>query len=119
MPTNDSNTSTHIERTKKSQQKKESNRVSLSSGDNKYYNNEEGKKSGSTAYVPPYCIWVEGDNPTNSRDSRSKDHGPVTKKLLVGIAEYRLWPPWRMGKLDQKKPNPSSDDDCNNIRQQE
>ena len=92
---------------KTSQQKKESNRVVMSlSDDTECYNNKEGKKAGtrtSTAYVPPYCIWVEGDNPTNSRDSRSKDHGPVTKKLLVGIAEYRVWPPWRMGKLDNKK----------------
>eukprot|EP00536_Pseudo-nitzschia_multiseries_P012289 jgi/Psemu1/208220/e_gw1.462.10.1 len=53
-----------------------------------------------TSYVPPYCIWVEGDNPKNSIDSRSKFHGPVSKKLLVGIAEYRLWPPWRVGKLE-------------------
>lgn len=95
---------------KTSQQKKESNRVVMSlSDDTECYNNKEGKKAGtrtSTAYVPPYCIWVEGDNRTNSRDSRSKDHGPVSKKLLVGIAEYRVWPPWRMGKLDNKnKPN--------------
>jgi len=61
-----------------------------------------------TTYVPPYCIWVEGDNPRNSIDSRSEGHGPVSKKLLVGIAEYRLWPPWRMGKLDnENKPNDS------------
>ena len=58
----------------------------------------------STGYVPPYCIWVEGDNhgeSLNGGDSRS--HGPVSKKLLVGIAEYRLWPPWRVGKIDDKK----------------
>ena len=56
-------------------------------------------KPYSTAYVPPYCIWVEGDNFDNSVDG-SRSHGPLSKKLLVGIAEYRLWPPWRAGKLD-------------------
>jgi len=48
--------------------------------------------------VPPYSLWVEGDNLRNSLDS-STDHGPITKKLLVGIAEYRIWPPTRIGKL--------------------
>ena len=53
-----------------------------------------------TTSVPWYSIWVEGDNTSNSRDSRYEDHGPVSKKLLVGVAEYRVWPPWRIGKLD-------------------
>jgi len=43
------------------------------------------------------CVWVEGDNHTNSSDSR--DHGPVNQKLVMGVAEYVLWPPSRMGKL--------------------
>jgi inner membrane protease subunit 1 len=59
-----------------------------------------------TMSVPPYSLWVEGDNADHSRDSR--DDGPVSKKLLVGIVEYRVWPPWRMGKLLDA---PSSDDD--------
>jgi hypothetical protein len=53
-----------------------------------------------TTSVPPYSIWVEGDNIAKSRDSRNEDHGPVSKKLLVGIAEYRLWPLWKVGPLD-------------------
>lgn len=63
---------------------------------------KKGTKLGSTVYVPPYCIWVEGDNPSASVESHSRGHGPVSKKLLVGIAEYRLWPPWRIGKLDNE-----------------
>ena len=51
-----------------------------------------------TTSVPPYSIWVEDDNVSNSQDSQL--HGPVSKKLLIGIAEYRVWPPWRVGKLD-------------------
>lgn len=56
-----------------------------------------------TRAVPPYSLWVEGDNARISVDSRHQDHGPVSKKLLVGIAEYRVWPPWRMGKLGTSK----------------
>lgn len=69
----------------------------------------------SRAYVPPYFMWVEGDNPTNSIDSRSKGHGPVSKKLLVGIGEYRLWPPWRIGKLENSSGS-SSSNEPNNAR---
>lgn len=52
----------------------------------------------ATTSLAPYSLWVEGDNTPKSFDS--KDHGPVTKKLLVGIAEYILWPPNRMGRLE-------------------
>jgi hypothetical protein len=71
-----------------------------------------------TTCVPPYSLWVEGDNPTKSKDSRHDDHGPVSKKLLVGIAEYRAWPPWRIGKLNNTRsamilPNNDQDNDDN------
>ncbi|KAG7344245.1 signal peptidase I [Nitzschia inconspicua] len=52
----------------------------------------------ATTSVSPYSIWVQGDNATDSRDSGT--YGAVSKKLLVGIAEYRVWPPWRLGRLD-------------------
>jgi hypothetical protein len=48
-----------------------------------------------TPSVPPYSLWVEGDNSANSVDSNN--HGPISKKLMMGIAEYVLWPPSRMG----------------------
>ena len=48
--------------------------------------------------VPPLSLWVEGDNIANSKDSLTS-HGPITKKLLVGVAEYRIWPPTRVGNL--------------------
>jgi len=51
-----------------------------------------------TPCVPNYSLWVEGDNTANSSDS-SSNHGPISKKLLVGIAEYRVWPPTRIQKL--------------------
>uniref|UniRef100_A0A6T9YI78 Mitochondrial inner membrane protease subunit 2 n=1 Tax=Pseudo-nitzschia arenysensis TaxID=697910 RepID=A0A6T9YI78_9STRA len=55
----------------------------------------------STVYIPPYSIYVQGDNcSASSTENYNKGgHGPVSKKLLVGIAEFRVWPPWRMGKV--------------------
>lgn len=40
--------------------------------------------------VPPNHIWVEGDNASNSRDSRS--YGPLSLGLMIGIARFRVWP---------------------------
>lgn len=62
----------------------------------------------ATMSVPPYSLWVEGDNLANSYDSRNKAHGPVSKKLLVGIAEYILWPPTRVKPLLQQFKSPES-----------
>lgn len=42
-------------------------------------------------------IWVEGDNQDNSSDSRH--YGAVNQKLIAGVAEYIVWPPWRIGKV--------------------
>jgi Signal peptidase, peptidase S26 len=70
-----------------------------------------GMKIASPA-VPPYSLWVEGDNREKSRDSRKlKDrdgHGPVSKKLLCGVAEYRIWPLRRIGKLPKQVPLPTT-----------
>jgi hypothetical protein len=54
--------------------------------------------------IPPYSIWVQGDSTEhNSLDSRQ--HGPVSKKLLVGIAERVVWPPSRFGALHRSGNN--------------
>lgn len=48
--------------------------------------------------VPPFSIWVEGDNqedPKSSVDSRT--YGPVSKNTVIGIAERIVWPPSRWG----------------------
>jgi signal peptidase I len=49
--------------------------------------------------LPPYSLYVEGDNPSQSRDSRQL--GPISKSLLVGIAEYVIWPPSRWQKIQR------------------
>lgn len=49
--------------------------------------------------VPDYSLFVQGDNKQNSIDSRDRDHGCVSKNLLVGIAEAVLWPPSRWQRI--------------------
>ena len=56
----------------------------------------------SAVTIPPYSLWVEGDNhKIQSYDSRPspthQSHGPLSKKLVVGIAEFVVWPPTRIG----------------------
>lgn len=46
--------------------------------------------STDTNPVPPGHIWVEGDNPNNSKDSRA--YGAVPASLTVGKVICRLWP---------------------------
>eukprot|EP00565_Helicotheca_tamesis_P005032 CAMPEP_0185724268 /NCGR_PEP_ID=MMETSP1171-20130828/800_1 /TAXON_ID=374046 /ORGANISM="Helicotheca tamensis, Strain CCMP826" /LENGTH=251 /DNA_ID=CAMNT_0028392077 /DNA_START=184 /DNA_END=939 /DNA_ORIENTATION=- len=43
--------------------------------------------------IPLYSLWVEGDNTHNSHDSNTT--GPISKKSIVGVAEYIIWPPSR------------------------
>jgi len=60
----------------------------------------------ATTCVAPYSMWVEGDNRSNSYDSQQ--HGTVSKHLLVGVAEYVVWPPTRFQKLLSKPTMESS-----------
>ncbi|XP_024978339.1 mitochondrial inner membrane protease subunit 2-like isoform X1 [Cynara cardunculus var. scolymus] len=52
--------------------------------------------------IPEGHCWVEGDNPTNSLDSRS--FGPIPLGLIRGRVTHILWPPQRVGKIDRKLP---------------
>ncbi|GKY97988.1 hypothetical protein MPSEU_000756900 [Mayamaea pseudoterrestris] len=45
---------------------------------------------GSLLIVPDGHLWVEGDNPNNSSDSRA--YGPVPASLVIGRVLLRLWP---------------------------
>lgn len=47
--------------------------------------------------LPPYTVYVEGDNKNNSVDSR--ELGPLSKNLVVGVAEYVIWPPTRWKRM--------------------
>jgi inner membrane protease subunit 1 len=46
--------------------------------------------NGDMVIVPDYHVWLEGDNPSNSLDSRQS--GPIPMALLRGRAVARLWP---------------------------
>ena len=47
----------------------------------------------STVTVPPLHVWVEGDNPLFSVDSRH--FGPVPVESIRGRLLMRVWPLWR------------------------
>jgi signal peptidase I len=48
------------------------------------------QKTGSGLVIPDGHIWLEGDNPWNSADSRN--YGPVPAALIVGRVLFRVWP---------------------------
>ncbi|KAL5724421.1 hypothetical protein ACHQM5_007687 [Ranunculus cassubicifolius] len=50
--------------------------------------------------IPNGHCWVEGDNPSISLDSRS--FGPIPLGLIEGKATHVIWPPQRVGRVDQK-----------------
>jgi inner membrane protease subunit 1 len=45
--------------------------------------------------VPEGRVWLEGDNPANSTDSRS--YGPVPYAMLKGRVVFKVWPPLQAG----------------------
>jgi hypothetical protein len=57
----------------------------------------------SLELIPPYNLWVEGDNANNSEDSGA--YGAVSKKLLVGQAKLVVWPPSRWGRVEKIVPS--------------
>jgi signal peptidase I len=63
--------------------------------------------------IPEDHVWVEGDNPAMSMDSRS--FGPVPVEWLLGRIVGRLWPLWRQHMLQQHswrdRPHPMPLDD--------
>jgi len=71
----------------------------------------ETESSLSLVPLPPYTLFVEGDNTDKSRDSRQ--YGPITKGLLVGIAEYVVWPPTRWQRIRRRT---YVDDDTKELR---
>lgn len=52
--------------------------------------------------LPTFSVFVEGDNLDDSIDSRLL--GPLSRNLVVGVAEYVVWPPsrWKHIKQDDR-----------------
>lgn len=71
--------------------------------------------------VPPFALWLEGDNhgtdgPSDDGDGSaaassrcrsvdSRTYGAVCKNSVIGIAERIVWPPWRWGAIDCSTPS--------------
>jgi signal peptidase I len=54
------------------------------------YGSRSGNHSG-TIKLPPGHVWLEGDNPSDSTDSRM--YGPVPEALITGRVVCKIWPP--------------------------
>lgn len=49
--------------------------------------------------VPEGTVYVLGDNPGDSRDSRARTLGTIPKDRIVGPVIFRVWPPSRWGSV--------------------
>ena len=49
--------------------------------------------SGAVEQVPAGHVWIEGDNPTHSLDSRQ--YGPVPLALIRGRVLVQVWPSFK------------------------
>jgi len=52
--------------------------------------------------VPRGHVWIEGDNPKNSTDSRY--YGPVPQALIRGRVLFKIWPIWEFGPIPSAPP---------------
>eukprot|EP00557_Chaetoceros_sp_GSL56_P013363 CAMPEP_0176482256 /NCGR_PEP_ID=MMETSP0200_2-20121128/3277_1 /TAXON_ID=947934 /ORGANISM="Chaetoceros sp., Strain GSL56" /LENGTH=225 /DNA_ID=CAMNT_0017878557 /DNA_START=584 /DNA_END=1261 /DNA_ORIENTATION=+ len=71
----------------------------------------EGGRHDHMIIVPKGMVWVEGDNPLYSVDSRH--YGPISNTSIVGKVVYRIWPRQRLNKkteVEQKKEPQGSGD---------
>jgi inner membrane protease subunit 1 len=57
------------------------------------------------ATVPLAHVWLEGDNPADSRDSR--EYGAVPECMIKGRVVCRLWPPSAWGRLGARPDRPA------------
>ena len=62
----------------------------IASKKRKKHNSDEILPQSCTIIVPPNHVWLEGDNPLYSTDSRHL--GPIKVSALRGRLIYRLWP---------------------------
>jgi signal peptidase I len=82
------------------------------SRDNQYDNSDysyllreihEQQRYRNDLIVPPHFVYTEGDNATTSiHDSRSMGGKPISQNLVIGVAEYIVWPPKRWQRLHRQ-----------------
>jgi mitochondrial inner membrane protease subunit 1 len=66
-------------------------RIRGMSGDKIWVRRQGGASLPEEVVVPEGHVWLEGDNPLQSTDSR--DYGPVPLGLVRGRIVLRFWPP--------------------------
>ena len=64
------------------------------------YGNMEFSYSKKGIVVPDGHIWLQGDNESNSTDSRH--YGPVPAALVTGTVLMRIWPPKDVGPIEDR-----------------
>lgn len=60
----------------------------------------KGARRAVCVVVPQGHVWLEGDNPTFSTDSR--EYGAVPLALVHGRVLARVWPPGQVGRVDSR-----------------
>ncbi|CAM9232378.1 unnamed protein product [Pylaiella littoralis] len=57
-------------------------------------------------FVPEGHVWLEGDNPSNSSDSRT--YGPIPLAMVRGRVFFKAWPPSEIGRVVRRVPEAAS-----------
>jgi mitochondrial inner membrane protease subunit 1 len=65
--------------------------------------------NGGMILVPDHHVWLEGDNPSNSMDSRQS--GPIPMAMLRGRTVARVWPLRAVAWMRRGAPPTAVDDD--------
>jgi signal peptidase I len=63
----------------------------------------DGRDARQRIMVPPGHVWLEGDCPPFSRDSRH--YGPISVDRIRGRILYRIWP-WQGELITRNRPHP-------------
>jgi len=87
-------------------------RICAMGGERVTCSGEDSSKTKTKEFVvPDGHVWLEGDNPKNSRDSRS--YGAVPLGLLHGKVIFKLWPLKNFGILPPRSTSKTTRDDTN------
>ncbi|CAN0515938.1 unnamed protein product [Ectocarpus sp. 12 AP-2014] len=57
-------------------------------------------------FVPQGHVWLEGDNLSNSSDSRT--YGPIPLAMVRGRVFFKAWPPSEIGRVARRVPETAS-----------
>jgi len=78
-------------------------RVRAVGGEKVVYKDPCAEERIQETVVPQGQVWLEGDNPSHSKDSRM--YGPVPLALVRGKVVFSVWPPSHFGRVQRKSVN--------------